>query len=764
MHQSSFFNKHNRQTIALMALFALFLVSLKSAQAAPVDPLTGSTPSFDAAPEEGTNYNAGDWGVSDQNGAATYTYSINVPSGRNGMAPSLALRYSSNLPLRGGLAVGWNLHIPSVEKDFTLGFTEETHYKIDLGSASGRLVEVSDITPFPNGKAYRVNFDNSNTRIFASFSTGPRPVIKEWVALTPDGIRHYFEESSSGSINGVVWHIASQVDPHGNTIRYNWSDIFNTKGVYLGQSLTNIEYTSNESAGLIPHAKVEFEYDPMQFCFDTDTSTTPPVAIISDIPIGAAYRKGGNRPQNVIDEFEFIQVTGAQQLSAVKIHVRDTQTSDWRLSKNTDFKYQLRNSVLHPPEIAPLNPLPPQLVRCKQNPLRYLTQIDVEAFGADGTGTIIPPIKLQYNNRIDTSANLVPALESFPPFRRREHLRVINMNTPGFGQEGTSGTKLGGLKKTLLDIDNDGIRDRVSVIEENKICTLVWRKGLLGGTFDSQIHKSALPTAAWYQEWRGFPNPVLTENEGCTVSGQIAYRSANQVFTLPDGTSGEETSFARGIVSYHFMDYTGDGRLDLITNVWESSGCAWTYDPWTLNAVDTGNCAFNQLNEMQNLAGSSPPLKAEGSMPNSKRSTWRVYPGTGNSNQPFLSNLISPTRITVKSPLTLPPSSSEEKIDTSKFTHYSVPALFDIDGDGFLDMIDTDDTVLTTCTNELLLKDCDWTVYFGNGTRSYPQTVDAHIWNVPTPVTLASDKWVLGGNDQFVQKLEWGSGHSNILK
>ena len=93
-----FFRGVHCLSVALVAFFSLFLVSQEAAQAAPVDPMTGSTPSFDAAPEEGTNYNAGDWGVSDQNGAATYTYSVNVPTGRNGMAPSLALRYSSNLP------------------------------------------------------------------------------------------------------------------------------------------------------------------------------------------------------------------------------------------------------------------------------------------------------------------------------------------------------------------------------------------------------------------------------------------------------------------------------------------------------------------------------------------------------------------------------------------------------------------------------------------------------------------------------------------
>ncbi|MDZ7757531.1 SpvB/TcaC N-terminal domain-containing protein [Rhodohalobacter sp.] len=83
-------------------------------------------------------------GVSDQNGGATYSVLIDIPPGRNGMAPSLILRYSSNLPLRGGIAAGWNFEQPSIEVDSTLGAAEGLQYKISLGSVSGRLTEVPD--------------------------------------------------------------------------------------------------------------------------------------------------------------------------------------------------------------------------------------------------------------------------------------------------------------------------------------------------------------------------------------------------------------------------------------------------------------------------------------------------------------------------------------------------------------------------------------------------------------------------------------------
>ena len=58
---------------------------------------------------------------SPQTGAATYTFAVPVPPGRNGMAPQLALSYSSQNPLRGGVAAGWRFDVPSIEVDASLG-------------------------------------------------------------------------------------------------------------------------------------------------------------------------------------------------------------------------------------------------------------------------------------------------------------------------------------------------------------------------------------------------------------------------------------------------------------------------------------------------------------------------------------------------------------------------------------------------------------------------------------------------------------------
>lgn len=675
----------------LFALVMAVSITASPLLAAPTDPFNGATPSFDAAPEEAANYNSGDWGISEQNGAATYTLPIAVPPGRNGMAPALALRYSSNSPLRGGIAAGWTLDIPSIELDRDLGVAGGMQYKAALGAATGRII------------GDRVQFDTSNTR-FQPFETASDAAGPEyWVAFTPDGVRHYFEEvafdTSAGRRVNTKWHITRQVDPFGNTVQYRWTNVSATYGGYvIDQSLVRIEYSANANAHLGPHAKVEFEYAPVSVCRD------------SNLPLGAAVRKGSR------------QVAGAQQLTAIKTYVRDAQNSQWRLSKTTALTHALSNSSLYEAPSVVGGPAATTILDCGQSLLRYLTQVDITAYAPDGTASKLPPIRFGYNYRRNLRQPLLTG--QIHPMEV-----AVTLGTPGYGQAGTSGGRVDGLQHTLLDIDNDGVRDYVSIIQEDAKCKLLWRKGLYGGTFEEPARKALLPTAAWYREWRGIASSGLDGNEGCTLSGQVAYRSMPS--NDPDTTADRA---AKGVVSYHFMDYTGDGRLDLLTNVWAAS-CHWTYDPW---APPLGNdiCSFN--GGPQPIGGNGGPMTPEQT---GSRYTWRVYAGTGNPDEPFIDTRFlnspsypAPFRYVVNSPAPLPPAVSDAALDQQFFADYPVPPLFDLDGDGFLDVIVTKRTDLTRADcgpSDILLGGCDWTVYFGSGTGAFPAEAAAYDWDVP---------------------------------
>src|SRR5262245_39444210 len=109
---------HHRRPFAILGLTLALVAGIDSkAAGSPSDPFTPALPGRDTKPAEGDAAQGLDATVSEQQGAATYSYPIAVPPGRGGMAPQLALSYSSSGALRGGIAVGWALPLPAIEAD-----------------------------------------------------------------------------------------------------------------------------------------------------------------------------------------------------------------------------------------------------------------------------------------------------------------------------------------------------------------------------------------------------------------------------------------------------------------------------------------------------------------------------------------------------------------------------------------------------------------------------------------------------------------------
>ena len=127
--------KKRRQLFRRMVCESLERRELMSAS----DPFAEDAPAFDTSAPEPTTFQRGDYSISEKTGAATYSYPIVVPPGRGGMEPNLGLSYSSRAPLRGGIAAGWSLSLPSIEVDTSGGTTGERRFMATLGGAVGRL-------------------------------------------------------------------------------------------------------------------------------------------------------------------------------------------------------------------------------------------------------------------------------------------------------------------------------------------------------------------------------------------------------------------------------------------------------------------------------------------------------------------------------------------------------------------------------------------------------------------------------------------------
>lgn len=665
----------------IISILLLLCLGVSSVLAAPTDPFNGATPTVDQRASEPERYQTGDWGVSDQRGAATYTYPIQLPPGRKGMVPTLHLRYSSQSPLRGGLAAGWTLDLPTIRVDRNQGVEENLIYKASLNGVSGRLIQVPDTTPHPTLAAFRVEYDSSYTRFF-KWPEDDVTAGQGWLALTSDGVHHYFEDVFGTDIE-KRWYLTRQEDPFGNAVHYDWELVNAPTGRdgFLERSLASIEYTANANAGLLPHARITFDYAPLDTCPN------------SDVPIGGASIGDG-------------MVEGAQRLNNILVEVRENQEATWQLRKRVSLTYDKRSAtdLLNPtnppgdPNDGSDTPIP-----CDQEgaPLRYLTAIAETAWNQSGEATSLPPVTFSYNRKALNPTQQLPQTVALP----------------GHEQYGTTEGAIG----RLLDLDNDGIPDRATVAEENGLCTLRWQKGLPGGGYAATVTRSALPTAPWLDG--ATPRADL---EYCTINGQTAFREYQ---VMVNGRIITDT--AKGFVSYHFQDYTGDGRLDLLTNIW----APLDHTGYLPNGV-TKTMSMMPSNEGSPVDPPvDPPLTMSPEL-RGNRLLWRLYRNaddpaslvpSGDPDARFsevfaelTSPPVNPKRAFLPS---LPPSASDEQIDESQLPSSSIPTMLDIDGDGFLDFIDIGEHP------NLLGSQGQWDIYFGTGQLGFSDS--AYAWPVP---------------------------------
>lgn len=473
----------------LRAALALLLAGAVSAHGAAQDPFAAALPRRDTQLAEGAPSAAGEGSVSAAQGSASYRFPIEVPPGRADMQPALALAYSSNGPLRGGIAAGWSLDLPTIERDADA--PEQTWYRLHLNGSSQLLVGAG-ADPGP-GTRFRAELDESFARIDRTGNT--------WTVLTPDGRVRTFAGSSTSSDLATRWNLTSEKDAFGNEIVYTWSSYsYNGLTDYL---LTRIEYTSNSAAGLAAHAKVELGWRALPDRCDN-----------SAIPIGAQH---DNR-------FGLLRVRGLRRLETISSWVRDTPAAAWDQRRLYTLGYD------------------PTALSCATHaPLRLLTSIDESGWNAADQVVTAPPVRFSYGP-------LAP-----------DHTYLFGLD--GHLETGTEE----GPESARLDFDGDGVLDRVRVAMPapgEQRCRFYWRKGQFGGALSPTEELIPLPTARWQ-------DGVPLEEDSCTLAGQLAWRGTG----IHEVGGGDVCAFAEGVlVSYNFMDWDGDRDLDLLVQTYSRHG------------------------------------------------------------------------------------------------------------------------------------------------------------------------------------------------
>lgn len=193
-------------------LAVVSVLQIRPAIGAPGDIFEIPAPGITADPPKATDIKDGDASVATQTGALQYSYPIQVPPGRNGMAPQLALSYSSQAPNYGGIAAGWSLSVPIITEDHSEGRLRTRSALVELDQAfkgedpkaddrfvssmaGGRpLIRVTEPTGISSDvyAAYRAQNDTSFTRYERMQSTAPY----RWRARTSDGNLLTFGEAA----------------------------------------------------------------------------------------------------------------------------------------------------------------------------------------------------------------------------------------------------------------------------------------------------------------------------------------------------------------------------------------------------------------------------------------------------------------------------------------------------------------------------------------------------------------------------------------
>jgi len=175
--------------------------------------------------------------VANNQGDARVSYPIRLPPGRQGMAPSLALQYSSESG-NDWLGLGWSLAMPAISIDTRWGAprfspTKETetytlngeqlapaeqpvaHRNVDVN----RVTESYDFHPRREGQFARITRKGASTDTY------------RWEVTSKDGTRHFYGGKNSVDDTAVLrtsdgdishWALVESVDTYGNRIEYQY--------------------------------------------------------------------------------------------------------------------------------------------------------------------------------------------------------------------------------------------------------------------------------------------------------------------------------------------------------------------------------------------------------------------------------------------------------------------------------------------------------------------------------------------------------------
>ncbi len=238
-------------------------------------------------------------------GAYNRGYTFDVPPGRAGHRPTLALSYSSSaFRSETAFGTGWSLGLPAIERSTSDGVpkTQDGEYLDDdraFASPSGRLVRIDcEFLPLDcpaaaatDSTIWMPENDVSLTRYEQKTTTD------EWVEYLADGRRRIYGGGAPAANTRIVnprgtfaWLLVKEVDRFGNEIDYTWFTNASRTSLEVPQIEPvplSVAWGANPTVGLSHVFTVEFSYQTAAGSVD--------------------FLRGGVRRDHVIDEIRVVE-------------------------------------------------------------------------------------------------------------------------------------------------------------------------------------------------------------------------------------------------------------------------------------------------------------------------------------------------------------------------------------------------------------------------------------------------------------------------
>jgi len=184
-------------------------------------------------------------------GSASYTYSVEVPDGVNGLEPDVSLYYNhhNTLSIPGAVGSGWNLNMPAISRDVSNTRTDESDdkYILNLNGVNSKMIYVQSEGVY--------HTEHESYLYIKKMSGGQNEKGSYWIVKAKDGTTYRFgylleSEQVSNLENYVVrWSLDLVNDTHSNTIKYHYDENPNSEegtsylsSIVYGSSVVDFNY------------------------------------------------------------------------------------------------------------------------------------------------------------------------------------------------------------------------------------------------------------------------------------------------------------------------------------------------------------------------------------------------------------------------------------------------------------------------------------------------------------------------------------------